>query len=256
MKRIQLVHWKPEEAGPRVAWLRKAGYRVLLRSPGPEFLKDLRSRPPDAVVIDLERLPSQGRDVGVALRHRKATRGIPLVLAGGEGGKVERIRKVLPDAVFTPWSRVRAALRRAMAHPPAEPAAPPSTLAAYSGTPLPRKLGIREDIVVAVIGAPPGFRRTLGRLPRGARLRDTARGRADLTVWFARSRRVLDRRIGQMAARADHGPLWIAWPKKAAETGSDLTQKAVRAAGLAAGLVDYKICAIDPTWSGLLFTRG
>lgn len=256
MKLVRLVHWKPDEAPPRIAALRAAGYRVAFDPfDPPRLLKELRGRPPDAVVIDLDRLPSHGRDVGVWLRTTKATRRVPIVFAGGAPDKVMRARQSLPDAVFTPWSRIRTALRRGIAHPPAEPVVPASALAAYSGTPLPRKLGIREGSTVGLLGAPPGFPATLGDLPAGARLRIPARGRSDLTVWFVRSLRDLRGGIARVARRTEDGPLWIAWPKQSSGVAADLTQPAVRAAGLAHGLVDYKICAIDATWSGLLFRR-
>jgi hypothetical protein len=58
-----------------------------------------------------------------------------------------------------------------------------------------------------------------------------------------------------MAAQLTTGSLWIAWPKKSSSLATDLTQQRVREIGLAAKLVDYKVCAIDATWSGLLFTR-
>jgi hypothetical protein len=76
-----------------------------------------------------------------------------------------------------------------------------------------------------------------------------------MIIWFTRSRNTLERRIERMAARDDFGSLWIVWPKKASGMGADLSQQDVREIGLATGLDDYKICAIDATWSGLLFTR-
>jgi hypothetical protein len=74
-------------------------------------------------------------------------------------------------------------------------------------------------------------------------------------LWFTRSRKDLEGDIERMALLAKQGPLWIAWPKNASPLGSDLTQAVVRKGGLATGLVDYKVCAIDAIWSGLLFTR-
>jgi hypothetical protein len=256
MDRIRLIHWNAAEGEERAARLRKAGHSIEFETrPDPTLLRRLRDDPPSAVVIDLERLPSHGRDVGVALRQYKSTRHVPLVFAGGAPEKVARVRKLLPDAVFTPWSRIRGALRRALAHPPADPVVPGSVMAGYAGRPLAAKLGIKPDQVVGLIGAPEGIERTLGRLPEGATLRRGARGRCDLLIWFTRSRAELGRRVDRVAARLESGAVWIAWPKKGSALAADLTQGEVRRAGLAAGLVDYKICAIDETWSGLLFTR-
>jgi hypothetical protein len=256
--RVRLVHWKPEESGARakVSRLRAAGHRVRIEKPeGMAFLRSLRESPPQVLVIDLDRVPSHGRDIALAVRHQKATRSIPLVLAGGETEKVQRIRRHLPDAVFTSWRGIRAAIRRAIAHAPAEPVVPASALAGYSGTPLPRKLGIKPGFTVALVGAPEGFERTLGKLPEGASLRHSARGHADLTLWFVTRRADLERRMKAMAARTERGHLWIVWPKKASGMRTDLGQKEVRAAGLAEGIVDFKIAAVDPTWSGLCFAR-
>jgi len=129
-------------------------------------------------------------------------------------------------------------------------------LAGYSGTPLPKKLGIKAESTVALLGAPPGFEKTLGRLPDGVRLRHDARGRPDRIVLFVRSTAELARRFPVAArALAPGGGLWIAWPKKASGVETDLTQTHVREFGLGRQFVDYKICAIDDTWSGLQFAR-
>jgi hypothetical protein len=177
------------------------------------------------------------------------------VFVDGEAAKVERVRKLLPDAVYTSWSRIRSSLKQAIAQPPAEPVATESTLAGYSGTPLAKKLGIKPDYVVALVGAPEGFEQTLGELPAGVVLRRQARGHCDLVVWFCKSQAELKRRVERLGELAGPGGLWIAWPKQASDISTDLTQAKVRATGLAAGLVDYKIAAIDATWSGLRFTR-
>jgi len=128
--------------------------------------------------------------------------------------------------------------------------APP---AGYSGTPLPRKLGIKEGSVTALVGAPPDFVATLGGLPPGARLSRSGRGRRDLTIWFVRSAAALRRAIPKMVHASRSGGVWIAWPKKASGVSTDLAEDVVRHYGLAAGLVDHKVCAIDATWSGLRF---
>ena len=127
--------------------------------------------------------------------------------------------------------------------------------AGYSGTPLPKKLGIKPGSVVALVGAPHGFRKMLGPLPEGAKLRAGAEKDCTLALWFTRSRKELERGMPRAAELAAHGPVWIIWPKQASGAATDLREQAVREAGLAAGLVDYKVCAVDATWSGLLFAR-
>ncbi|HJZ86542.1 MAG TPA: DUF3052 domain-containing protein [Polyangia bacterium] len=126
--------------------------------------------------------------------------------------------------------------------------------AGYSGTPLVEKLGIKPGARLALVGAPGGFDATLGALPEGVAVRQKARGPLDVIVLFSTRRAQLERRFGAAAAAlAPAGGLWVAWPKKASRTPTDLTEDRVRAIGLAHRLVDNKVCAIDQTWSGLRF---
>ena len=121
-----------------------------------------------------------------------------------------------------------------------------------SGTPLARKLGIGEGARLALIGAPEGFDATLGPLPDGVRVLPRASGPLDVIVAFVTARADLERRLAPLAAALDPaGGLWFAWPKRASKVATDVTEDVVREVGLAAGLVDNKVCAIDATWSGL-----
>jgi hypothetical protein len=258
MYHIQLIHWNVAEAAERAERLRALGYDVacdLLA--GQTFIRALAHDPPAAVVIDLSRLPSQGRDMAVNLRIQGSTRRVPLLFVGGDPTKVARIGELLPDAAYTSWDGIGAALAKAIAAPPADPVVPGSAFAAYAGKPLAEKLGIKTGSTVALAGAPPNFRETLGQLPARVDLAslDSLPGLADLTIWFVRSSGELERGMAGMAAWVGQGALWIAWPKKGSALATDLSQQQVRAAGLAAGLVDFKICAIDGTWSALLFRQ-
>ena len=255
MPRIRLIHWNAAEAAERAARLAHGGLRVDHAPLDHAGVRALRHDPPDAVVIDLSRLPSHGRDLGAALRQAKATRGIPLVFVAGKPAKVARVRELLPDAVYTDWAGIRPALTSAMAHPPPDPVVPASNLAGYSGTPLPRKLGIKPGYAVALVSTPEGFERILGELPADVTLRRRAQGRCDLIVWIVGARRELEQRTARYGAKAGAGGLWICWPKKASGVVSDLSERVVREAGLTRGLVDYRIASIDRTWSGLRLTR-
>ncbi|MCK4409889.1 MAG: DUF3052 domain-containing protein [Candidatus Eisenbacteria sp.] len=146
-------------------------------------------------------------------------------------------------------------LTRALRLRSADPVVPDSTFAAYAGTPLAKKLGIKPGSVVVLVGAPEGFEGRLGSLPEGVVLRRGARGRCDLVLWFAQSRREVERRVARLGEFAGRDGLWIAWTKRASGVPSDLSQTIVREIGLSSGLVDYKICSIDDTWAGLRFTR-
>lgn len=122
-----------------------------------------------------------------------------------------------------------------------------------SGTPLPRKLGIKPGDRVFALGAPEGFvDGTLRELPDGVALRTTARGSADVIVSFHDRRAELARRMPRLRELMEPAAgLWIAWPKRASGVDTDLTEDLVRELALANRLVDNKVCAIDETWSGL-----
>jgi hypothetical protein len=125
-------------------------------------------------------------------------------------------------------------------------------VAGYSGTPLVRKLGIKPEARLGLIRAPEHFAALLGELPAGVAVRTRVRGPLDVIVAFFVDRSELVRRLPTLMAALDQtGGLWIAWPKRSSGVSTDVTENVVRELGLAAGLVDNKICAIDETWSGL-----
>jgi hypothetical protein len=126
--------------------------------------------------------------------------------------------------------------------------------AGYSGTPLPRKLGVTPGTTVALLGAPSGFAATLG-APADVTSRTDARGKWDLLLLFVTSRAELARRLPGIVKRLEKRSFWIAWPKKASGVETDLTEDVLRELALPLGVVDYKVCAIDETWSGLKFAR-
>ncbi len=253
--RVLVFHWKPEEIEAAVARLRKHHAVSLESRRDGQWWRPLRGSPPDAVVIDLSRLPSHGREVGSFLRTQKATRRVPVVFVGGEEDKVAGVRSLLPDAHFCTWRTIRSSLTRALRAPVRDPAVP-GVFAGYSGTPLPKKLGIKPGSTLMLLGAPPGFSGRMGMLPEGVTIKTAARGRADVAVVFADSAASLRRRWpGAAKAAGDGGRVWVAWPKKTSGLATDLGEREVREHGLSAGFVDFKICAIDSTWSGLAFAR-
>ena len=126
-------------------------------------------------------------------------------------------------------------------------------MAGYSGTPLVKKLGIKENVNAALVNAPPGFRKELD-LPKGVTLNSRTQKPLDFILFFAGSKHALETRFLLYAAKlASSGMLWISWLKKASGVTTDLTDNVVREIGLAAGLVDAKVCAVDEVWSGLKF---
>src|ERR1700683_4606607 len=161
-KRIQLIHWNADEAVARVHQLTVAVYEAAHELPwNPAAEKRLRADPPAAVVIDLTRLPSQGRDWGIALRSYKSMLRVPLIFVEGDTPNRERIRKLVPDAIFTNWTRTVTALRAAIANPPRDAVKLKSRFAVYAETPLAKKLGIDAGSVVALVNPPPAIENTL-----------------------------------------------------------------------------------------------
>ena len=128
--------------------------------------------------------------------------------------------------------------------------------AGYSGKSLVEKLGIKAGMRVAIIGAPSGYRATLGALPDGVSVTATPRETLPFIHFFTKERSLLERRFPSLKrALAQDGALWVSWPKKSSAVTTDLTEDVVRAVALAGGLVDVKVCAVDNVWSGLKLVR-
>jgi hypothetical protein len=127
-------------------------------------------------------------------------------------------------------------------------------MAGYSGTPLPRKLGVKEDQKIALINAPLNFERELGELPAYTKLVKRLVPPLDLVLLFVDREKTLMKQFPELATKlSTNGMIWIAWPKKSSGVPTDMTFERVQRIGLDCGLVDVKICAIDDIWSGLKF---
>jgi CheY-like chemotaxis protein len=257
MRAAVLIHWNRAEGRERAALIRQLGFKVELEfGSGPSILQKLRAQPPPAVLIGLDRLPMQGRDLAIALRTAKHTRQIPIVFVGGEPTKVARVQELLPDAIYASWHNIAGAVKQALSSAPASPVVPKSNLAGYSGTPLPRKLGIKSHVSVALLNEPENFVEYLGELPEGVEFTRAVGARSGVALWFVRSLQELSSQVDSVAKRviaAGSCRLWIAWAKRTSPLASDVTESLVRTSALGAGLVDYKVAAIDSDWSGLLF---
>lgn len=215
------------------------------------FLTTIGDLAPAAIVIDLDKTPSHGRALAILLRSSKSTQHIPLVFAGGDPEKIGRIRRDLPGSVFTDWSNVAKAVKKAIGGGP-QPAVE-NYMRRFHGSSLAKKLGLKGE--VAVVNSPDHFEPLLGDL-EGVSLRPSISRNASLVIWFVRSRRELEDGLDLMTARLPAGrSLWIAYPKRTGRRATDLAQSELRQAALQIGLVDYKICSIDDDWSALKFTR-
>lgn len=126
--------------------------------------------------------------------------------------------------------------------------------AGYSGKPLAQKLGIKSGLRLLILNAPPNYADTLGALPNGIELAETLDGTLDFIQFFTTERADLDARFPDLKrALTPAGMLWISWPKRAAKIPTDLDENIIREIGLAHGLVDVKVAAVDEKWSGLKF---
>jgi len=128
--------------------------------------------------------------------------------------------------------------------------------AGYSQRSLVEKLGIKAGSKIAILNAPRGYRRTLGKLPAGVRVAATPQGKVSLIQFFTVARIELEQKIPALLRVLEPaGMIWVSWPKKASGVPTDITEGVVRAVALPTGLVDVKVAAIDEVWSGLKLVR-
>jgi hypothetical protein len=123
----------------------------------------------------------------------------------------------------------------------------------YSGTPLPKKLGIKEGFTVAIFGAPDGFGQTLGDLPPDTTTHKEVIPSDMIIIFSTRAAEMEAQFHAAMAQIPADGAIWVAWPKRSSGVETDMTEDTMRDMFLPTGLVDNKVCAIDETWSGLRF---
>lgn len=252
--RVRLFHWKAAEAAPLIHSLTLAGHSVEYEEKlSREAIRSLRESPPDAVLIDLTRLPSQGREVATYLRGSKATRAIPLIFIDGAAEKVKSIRALLPDAVFCISRDLENALTIAATTRPPNPVVPPQMMDRYANKTAAQKLGIKPGTKVNILDAPRNYDSVLGPLPEGATLVEDATETAPVTLWFVEDPDKLRSRLRAMAKRANQTKLWILWRKGQARSAGCLNEQSLRGYAIAAGLVDYKVCRVNDTWSALAF---
>jgi len=244
MSHILVIHYDPAEAPSTCDRIRREGFEALVypvRST--RAFHTIAANPPAAIVIDLMQRPSYGRLIGALLRERKSTRTIPLVFIAGEPEKTKRVRELLPDAFFTDILKIGPALRRAIEKAPANPVLPDE-----ARVPLYRKLKIAEDATVALLNAPAELELEL---PEGARTQKTVGGAA-VVLMFVQSEAALTRELPSIKKQMRKGrTFWIAWPKKAGSLAGRLTMPSIRAMCASVDLIDYKVCALDRTWSAM-----
>jgi hypothetical protein len=253
MQTVKLISWD-DDVDKKAAKLKRRGLHVdaapLIKTSA--FIGELARLSPAALVLDLDRLPAQSREIAIALRSSKSGRHIPVLFAGGLPEKIDRVRLSLPDACFTCWAEAPQALAALLQHPPSAPALVPRR--DFSTTPLVKKLGIARDMQIALIAGPEGFEELLGELPDNVSLNPRLTPKSSLALCFIRSLDDLAATLDLLALRLPkQASVWIVHPKRAGRYHVDFHQNHVRHQALAAGLVDYKVCSVDDDWSALKF---
>ncbi len=253
MAHLRLLHWRAAEAEGLLHKLGKAGHSVDYHE---EFstglMRQWRKTPPDAFVIDLSRLPSQGKEIAIAIRQSPSTRQTPIVFCQGDEQKVATLRALMPDAVFSGAAELVKSVAAALKDQPTQAKVPAAMMDRYGGRTIAQKLGLKEGSKLACIDPPPHIEGALGELPAAV---EFVEGDADVTLCFLHDPDSLRQVFSQMRDRADTTKLWMLWHKKTSSGHRGITEPAVRETGLCLGLVDYKICSVDKNWSAMLFAR-
>jgi hypothetical protein len=246
MARIRMLHWRDHQA--LLSALRTAGHQVDFEVR--PTITTIRTANPEAIVIDLSITPSRGRDYAVYLRGSKSMRHLPIVFVDGEPEKVQKIRELLPDAVYTTLGKVAGAIKRAMLKAPAAPVVPPQYMERWTGRTTAQKMGIKEGSRVAVIDPPPDYVRVLGELPKDVVLEEDPEEILPVTIWFVRDPEDYIRALPRKRKIAVRSRFWVVWPKGQRD---GINQFVIRETALQLGLVDYKICSVNEVWTAMVF---
>jgi len=254
MPRVRLLHWDAGEAAKSVKCLAEAKYQVEYEEHfQPALMRAWRESPPDAFVIDLSKLPSHGKEIAIALRQSPATRYVPIVFCEGDEIKVNKIRALLPDAVYCSLSKLPSALRKALTNRPSKPVKPVAMMDRYASRTAAQKLGIKNSSRVAVVDPPRDYAKVLGEMPPGVEISDDTETGAHVTLCFTHDAASLQRMLSSYRSRAGATKLWILWRKGGSAAYGGVNERLVRESAIHLGLVDYKVCSVNEVWSALLF---
>jgi len=232
MARLRIFQCSEEQSG-------------ALKAAGHEITEDKLC---DAVVINLNRLPSHGREVATALRGSKSTRHIPIVFVEGAPEKVAPIRQLLPDAVYTTWPKVAAVLKKLK--PLENPIVPAQMMDRYASRTTAQKLGVKEHSAITVVDPPRDYAKVIGELPPHVEFVEDPESLSSVTVCFVRDPEALPEILDLGRRIAGKTKFWICWPKGKKNGFNDIP---IRNSAVALGLVDYKVCSLDSIWSGMVF---
>jgi hypothetical protein len=255
MPTIKLLSWH-DDVKIKAASLKRRGLQIdaapLIKISS--VVGELARLSPSVLVLDLDKVPSRSREVVIAIRTSKAARHIPILFAGGVPDKIDRLRTEFPDIKFAPWPEAQHAIAALLQNPPATPPKIPER--DYSATSLSKKLGIREDMRIALLAAPDGFEEILGDLPPKTTLTPRITTVTNLALCFIRSLDDLAATLEILTLRLPRpASAWIIYPKRSGRHRADFNENHVRDQALTAGLVDYKVCSVDADWSALKFAH-
>lgn len=125
-------------------------------------------------------------------------------------------------------------------------------MAEYSGTPLVKKLGVKQSHKIYVKNSPCEYGELLNGIPEGVEIGKRLNPEVDMIHFFTKSKRELEREIKKYLSKLKQtGMIWVSWPKKSSKIKTDISEDVIREIVLPLGLVDVKVCAVDETWSGL-----
>jgi hypothetical protein len=247
MARVLLFHWKEEEALPLVERLRNWGHEAAwrgMRDNREVKITSARQFGAEVVVFDLSRMPVYSKYQAELVRKAKSTAHIPFVFVGGDEDKVAELRAIYPGEIFSTWGKLEGVLRKIKAG---------GGVRAMPGQTKPerqlwQKMGLREGMRVWLGEAPREFERALGQYPETVEFVEEEAG-VRLFVHFVEDMmRAMDG-LERMAAQAEIAPVWVFYRKGV------LKMNDLRNMLLGVGLVDYKICAMNERWAGILVTR-
>jgi hypothetical protein len=248
MRRVRLFHWKANEAAALIKELKRAGHSVDYDEDLRTYWANRKLHLPEVFAIDLSHRPAHGREVAIALRGYKPSRNIPIIFVDGDAAKVEGIKRVIPDAVYTSRDKLPKAIDRAK--PPAQPLVPAQMMDRFSGRSAAQKIGIGKGMAVAVVDPPADYTKVVGELPEGVRFEEADCRDCKVTLWFLHDYGSFEPALPRMRRLAQKSKLWILW-RKGKLDGID--GNIVRQGANEVGLVDYKICSVNETWSGMAF---
>lgn len=269
MPMIKLLSWHADIAA-KAASLKQKGITIdaspLVRTSA--VIGELARLNPAVLVLDLDRLPSNSREIALMLRTSKSARHIPILLTGNEPseeglpGKYARLKSELPDIPYAIWPNAPAAVKKLLEQPRNAPHIVPP-LRVYT-TSLAQKLGILPGKTqsasaprqVAILNSPEDFVEQLGDLPDTVKFTSKLAASTHLALCFIRTLPDLAATLDLLTLRLPlKASAWIIYPKRSSSKHRDFNESDVRSSTLAAGFVDYKICSIDKDWSAMKFAH-